>query len=181
VGSAAIIGGRKAGRYLDGTEGKLKIYLGGPMFDLPNVRFNLWLAATLREQEFEVYCPNENASINDKSRADITPEAVYSADLAELETSNVFFCQVSEDSGTMWEAGYFDRLSREDPTNHLGVIGLATDIRLATIPDPERRGVDNQAWGINAFIIGGLKSSLGVYDDLDDLVNELVRRRAARA
>jgi hypothetical protein len=152
----------------------VKIYLGGPMFDLPNVRFNLWLAQTLRERGFEVYVPNENAGINDKSRTDITPEAVYAADVDELLTCNVFLCQVAEDSGTMWEAGMMDCLSRRvDPTRYLGVIGLATDIRLSTPPDPTKTSVDNQSWAINAFVIGGLKSSLGVCTTVEDLLRRL--------
>ena len=157
----------------------MKVYLGGPMFDLPNVRFNLDLARELRDRGYEVYCPNENASINDKSRTDITPEAVYLADLKELESAQIFLCQVTEDSGTMWEAGYFDRLTRENPSCYVGVIGLATDIRLATLPDPSKIGVDNQSWAVNAFVIGGLKSSLGVYPDVETLLTALDKCRKA--
>jgi hypothetical protein len=155
-------------------DARVKIYLGGPMFDLPNVRFNAWLAERLRAEGFEVYSPNENEAINDKSRTDITPEAVYRADVEELLTCAVFLCQVSEDSGTMWEAGFMDCLSsRVDPDRYRGVIGLATDIRLRTLPDPAKTGVDNQAWAVNAFIAGGLKSSLGVFGDVDALIARL--------
>ena len=79
----------------------MKIYLGGPMFDLPNVRYNLDLAKRIRALGYEVYCPNENASINDKTRTDITPEGVYQADIDELMSANIFLCQVAEDSGAM--------------------------------------------------------------------------------
>ncbi len=152
----------------------MKLYLGGPMFDIPNVRYNIALAGRIRSLGYDVYCPNENASINDKTRTDITPENVYSADMNALLASNIFLCQVSEDSGTMWEAGYMDCLSRNvDPTKYLGVIGLATDIRLHTVPDPAKTGVDNQAWAINALIIGGLKTSLGVYLSEDTLLHRL--------
>ena len=49
----------------------MKIYLGGPMFTAADVAHNLRLAARLRDCGFLVYCPNENASINDKRRSDI--------------------------------------------------------------------------------------------------------------
>lgn len=141
----------------------MKLYLGGPMFDLANVRFNIALAAKIRALGYDVYCPNENAAINDKSRTDITGERIYRADIDELESCNIFLCQVSEDSGTNWEAGYMDCLSRHvDPARYLGVIGLATDIRLSTPPDPDKAGIDNQSGAINAFVAGGLKLSLGV-------------------
>src|ERR1700733_10873708 len=136
----------------------MKIYLGGPMFDLPNITFNLQLAGLLRTRGFEIYCPNENAEINDKSRTDITPEHVYLQDLNQLLDCNVFLCQVAEDSGTMWESGLMDCLStRVNPSRYYGVLGLATDIRLQTTPNPAKIGVDNQSWAINAFIIGALK------------------------
>lgn len=167
---------------IPGIEGRsMKVYLGGPMFDLPNVEFNLRLAAELRAAGHEVYCPNENKSINDKSRADITAEAVYLQDLAELCDSNVFVCQVAEDSGTMWEAGLMDCLStRVDPAKYYGVVGLATDIRLQTIPDPSKRGVDNQSWALNAFVVGGLQHSLGIVGSVSDLVRALARIRDER-
>lgn len=152
----------------------MKIYLGGPMFSYADVQNNLRLAKKLRDVGFEVYCPNENDSINDKTRNDITAEKIYKADVEMLEESNVFLCQVAEDSGTMWEAGYMDCLSKYVNSNkYMGAIGLATDIRLKTIPDPKKCGIDNQSMYINQFIIGGLKLSLGVYTDEDQLIIKL--------
>ena len=152
----------------------MKIYLGGPMFSYAEVYNNLRLAKKLRKAGFVVYCPNENDSINDKTRNDITAEKIYRADVEKLEESNVFLCQIAEDSGTMWEAGYMDCLSRYvNPDKYMGAIGLTTDIRLKTIPDPQKCGIDNQSMYINQFIIGGLKLSLGVYTDEDLLINKL--------
>lgn len=152
----------------------MRIYLGGPMFSYADVVNNLRLAKKLRENGFDVYCPNENDSINDKTRTDITAERIYLADIEELENSNVFLCQIAEDSGTMWEAGYMDCLSKYvDSKKYKGAIGLATDIRLQTIPDPKKSGIDNQSMYLNQFIIGGLKLSLGVFTDEDKLIRKL--------
>jgi hypothetical protein len=152
----------------------MKIYLGGPMFTAAEVQYNLALAANLRSCSFQVYCPNENMSINDKTRTDLTGEMIYQADIVELESSNIFLCQVAEDSGTMWEAGYMDCLSTHvDPVRYLGCIGLATDIRLQTLPNPQQVGVDNQAFYLNQFIVGGLKLSLGIYLTEEELLNKL--------
>ncbi|HVL25546.1 MAG TPA: nucleoside 2-deoxyribosyltransferase [Thermomicrobiales bacterium] len=149
----------------------MKVYLGGPMFVAAEVRYNLWLAGVLREHGHEVYCPNESEPINDKTRTDITARKIYDADIEALEASNVYICQVSEDSGTNWEAGYMDCLSRHvDPSRYWGVIGLATDIRLQQQPDPSRSGVDNQAFYVNPFIVGGMQRSLGVVYDEDALI-----------
>ncbi|HEV2073198.1 MAG TPA: nucleoside 2-deoxyribosyltransferase [Thermomicrobiales bacterium] len=152
----------------------MKVYLGGPMFVAAEVRYNLWLAEQLRSRGHEVYCPNESEPINDKTRTDITARAIYDADIEALEACNVYICQVSEDSGTNWEAGYMDCLSRHvDPERYLGVIGLATDIRLQQMPVPERSGIENQAFHVNSFIVGGMQASLGVVYDEESLFSRL--------
>src|SRR6185503_6771800 len=119
--------------------------------------------------------------INDKTRTDITARKIYDADIEALEASNVMICQVGEDSGTNWEAGYMDCLSKHvDPARYYGVIGLATDIRLRTLPNLRQVGVNNQAWHINALVSGGLQGSLGVYLDepsLFEIVVEIRRQR----
>src|SRR5262245_56445441 len=38
---------------------RVKVYMGGPMFVLAEVEYNLRLAAKLRSLGFDVYCPNE--------------------------------------------------------------------------------------------------------------------------
>jgi hypothetical protein len=159
----------------------MRIYLGGPMFVQAEVEYNLRLAAKLRGLGFEVYCPNESEPINDKTRDDVTARLIYDFDITELESSNVMICQVSEDSGTNWEAGYFDCLSKHvDPERYYGVIGLATDIRLRAVPNPAQSGVENQAFHINALVVGGLQSSLGIYLDEQSLSDRLVEIRRER-
>jgi hypothetical protein len=159
----------------------MRVYMGGPMFTAADVAYNLRLAGRLRELGFDVYCPNESEPTNDKSRTDITAKLVYEWDIAELKASNVLLCQVSEDSGTNWEAGYFDCLSRHvDPTRYYGIVGVASDIRLRTIPNPEKAGVENQAGHVNALVSGGLQSSLGLYLDEDSAIERLLEVRAER-
>lgn len=154
----------------------MRVYLGGPMFVAAEVRYNLWLAGDLRNAGLEVYCPNESEPINDKKRNDITARKIYDADIEALEWSHVYIFQVSEDSGTNWEAGYMDALNKHvDPNRYLGVLGLATDIRLQQRPDPSRSGVENQAFYLNPFIVGGMQSSLGVVYSEVDLIDELRR------
>ena len=47
------------------------------MFVRADIINNLRLAKKLRSHGFEVYCPNETTSINDKTRNDITSEKIY--------------------------------------------------------------------------------------------------------
>jgi len=142
---------------------------------------NLRLTGVLREHGFEVYCPNESEPINDKTRTDITGRVIYEFDIAALEASNVMICQVSEDSGTNWEAGYMDCLSKHvNPARYYGVIGLATDIRLRSLPDPTKIGVDNQAGYLNQLVVGGLQLSLGIYLEESSMIERLLEVRRER-
>ena len=159
----------------------MKLYLGGPMFTAAEVAYNLRLAARLREHGFAVYCPNESEPINDKTRTNVTARLVYDVDIEALESCHVLICQVSEDSGTNWEAGYMDCLAKHvDPARYYGVIGLATDIRLRTPPDPSKSGVENQAGHVNALVVGGLQQSLGVYLDEEAMIARLLEVRRER-
>ncbi|MDQ3657494.1 MAG: nucleoside 2-deoxyribosyltransferase [Chloroflexota bacterium] len=159
----------------------MKLYLAGPMFTAADAAYNLAFAARLRGRGFEVFCPNESEPTNDKTRTDITPRLIYDVDIGALEACNVVVYHVSEDSGSNWEAGYMDCLSkRVDPDRYYGVIGLATDMRLRTLPHPEKSGVENQAFHINALVAGGLQRSLGVYLDEAHLIERLIRLREQR-
>jgi hypothetical protein len=153
----------------------MRIYMAGAMFTEADKQYNLGLAARLREQGFDVYCPNESEPINDKSRTDVTGRTIYEYDISELEASNVVLLQVSEDSGSNWEAGYMDALAKHvDPNRWYGVIGMATDIRLDSAPNPAQAGVDNQAGYLNPLVVGGLQKSLGIFRTADAAIARLV-------
>ena len=159
----------------------MKVYLGFPLFLESDIRYNLWLAGKLRSNDIEVYNPCENTDINDKTRLDITGPKIYLADIRQVESCNVFVYQVGDFAGQNWEAGYMDCLSRlVNPHKYYGVIGLATDIRLRTLPDPTKTGVDNQALYLNQFVVGALKLSLGIYLDSDMLIERLLDLRKER-
>ena len=61
------------------------------------------------------------------------------------------------------------------------MIGLATDIRLQQAPVPERSGIDNQAFYVNSFSVGGMQSSLGVAYTEDELITRLREIAASHA
>ena len=159
----------------------MRIYMAGAMFTQADAEFNLRLAATLRSHGFDVYCPNESEPINDKTRTDVTGRKIYDADIGELEASNVVLLQVSEDSGSNWEAGYMDALAKYgDRDRYAGVMGMASDIRLQSVPNPAQSGVDNQCGYINQLVVGGLQRSLGIYRTEQEAIARLIEIRASR-
>ena len=159
----------------------MRIYMAGAMFTKADAEYNLRLAAKLREHGFEVYCPNESEPINDKTRSDVTAQLIYRFDIDELRASNVALLQVSEDSGSNWEAGYMDCLACfVDPDRYYGVLGMATDLRLSSPPNPAQSGVDNQAGYVNPLVVGGLQLSLGIVRTEDAAIDRLEEIRQAR-
>jgi len=159
----------------------MRIYMAGAMFTAADKEYNLRLAERLRSHGFEAYCPNESEPINDKTRTDVTGRMIYDYDIGELEASHVVLFQVSEDSGSNWEAGYMDALSKYvDPARWYGVMGMATDIRLQSIPNPDQRGVDNQAGYLNQLVVGGLQKSLGIFRTTEEAIAQLEKIRATR-
>jgi hypothetical protein len=159
----------------------MRIYMAGAMFTAADKEYNLRLAERLRTHDFDVYCPNESEPINDKRRTDVTGRMIYDYDIGELEASNVVLFQVSEDSGSNWEAGYMDALSKYvDPDRWYGVMGMATDIRLQSIPNPAQAGVDNQAGYLNQLVVGGLQKSLGIFRTAEEAIAQLEKIRATR-
>jgi hypothetical protein len=60
------------------------------------------------------------------------------------------------------------------------VLGLATDIRLAAVPNPAQPAIENQAFYVNQFVAGGLLSSLGVVYDEEALLASLAEIAARR-
>jgi hypothetical protein len=42
------------------------------------------------------------------------------------------------------------------------------------MPDPARSGIDNQAFYINPFVVGGMQSSLGVVYSEEELIARLM-------
>ena len=151
------------------------------MFEISDILYNRRLRDLLIKNGFDVYCPNDNEEINDKSRTDIIGEKIYEGDIVKLEECNVFLCRVSDDPGTLWEAGYMDCLAKKvNSEKYYGCIGLATDIRLFTTPDPSKGGVDNQSMYLNQFMIGGLKLSLGIAMSEEELIEKLCQLRSER-
>jgi hypothetical protein len=74
-----------------------------------------------------------------------------------------------------------DCLSRYvDPIAYCGVLGMATDIRLQSQPNPAQAGVDNMAGYVNPLVVGGLQLSLGIVTTEEDALARLSEVREER-
>lgn len=154
----------------------MKLYMAGPMFKEADITYNLKLAREIRSIGLTVYCPNENQTINEKSDIRIDGRMIYEADMTELISSNILLLNISTDAGAIWEAGYFDCLSRNvNSEKHLGVIGLCTDMRLSAPVDDRKSKIHNQVYYVNQLIVGAMDTSLGIYYERKALYKALER------
>ncbi|MFJ6211182.1 nucleoside 2-deoxyribosyltransferase [Lysinibacillus sp. NPDC092081] len=138
----------------------MKAYLANGLFSLGDRLVNEQLAAAIREAVpgIELYVPQENDAINDKtSYADSL--AIAQADLEMLQNSDVLVAVldgVEIDSGVAAEIGAFAMLNQP-------IVGVFTDVRqqgrdnMMKIEALVRDGIENQFVYRNLFVIGLIK------------------------
>ena len=125
-----------------------KIYFGAPLFNEMEQMYNAYVVNKIREtygEKVEIYLPQENASINDKSGfADSI--AIAQGDNAYLEDADLLIAVldgVTPDSGLSAELGYFYSLERP-------IFGLYTDTRQGTHGNQQKiAALDEIAWTLN--------------------------------
>ncbi|MFJ7183974.1 nucleoside 2-deoxyribosyltransferase [Lysinibacillus xylanilyticus] len=138
----------------------MKAYLANGLFSLGDRLVNEQLAAAIREAVpgIELYVPQENDAINDKT-AYADSLAIAQADLEMLQNSDVLVAVldgVEIDSGVAAEIGAFAMLNRP-------IVGVFTDVRqqgrdnMLKIEALVREGIENQFVYRNLFVIGLIK------------------------
>lgn len=154
------------------------IYLANGLFSLGDRLVNEMIAKKLRDTEkYEVYVPQENDEINDKSNF-ATSRMIATADLKELDKSDIVIAVIDGveiDSGTAAEIGYAFAKGKT-------IIGVCTDIRLnqeEKIPEEKIKaleidGAESQFLYRNLFVIGLIKQSGGfIVTDINNLEKSL--------
>lgn len=109
---------------------KVKIYFGAPLFSVGEQLFNKQVVKELREEfgdEVEIYLPQENEAINDKSGyAD--SKMIALADTQYLDEADILIAVLDGaviDPGLASEIGYAYAMRKS-------IIGLYTDVRQGT-------------------------------------------------
>ncbi|HLO11573.1 MAG TPA: nucleoside 2-deoxyribosyltransferase [Pseudoneobacillus sp.] len=154
----------------------LKGYLATHFFNDSGFKWTHELAKTIRESaSIDLYVPQENSEINDKSGDDsnITAVAIANGDNKYLREANVLIASldgVEIDSGVSAEIGYFSglieserRLVAQPRTRY--IIGLYTDIR--------RDGSGDNHYYINLYTKGLVQLYGTVVHNNDELKSVL--------
>ncbi len=97
----------------------------------------------------------------------VTPEVIFDKDMDGVASANAVVALLDGtqvDDGTACEIGIFYGLMRNDPTKK-GIAALMTDFR-----GLRRAG---RGYGINLFVLGVIEECGKIFDDFDDLVQQL--------
>ena len=151
----------------------MKAYLANGLFSLGDRLVNEQLAEAIRQavSGIELYVPQENDAINDKSAyADST--SIAEADLSMLQQSDVLIAVldgVEIDSGVAAEIGAFSMLNRP-------IVGVFTDVRQQGRDNKKKiealiaDGMENQFVYRNLFVIGLIKRNGVITTSIEEAV-----------
>lgn len=155
---------------------KVKIYFGAPLFSVGEQLFNEQVVKELREEfgdEVEIYLPQENEAINDKSGyAD--SKMIALADTEYLDESDILIAVLDGaviDPGLASEIGYAYATGKN-------IIGLYTDVRQGTYGNQLKiealdQLAESQFSYINLYTVGLVKLNGLVVPTLSELKKEL--------
>lgn len=136
---------------------KVKIYLGGDMLSTGSQMRREWEKNQLQKLGFNVYAPQDDKSINDKSNAkqEKLAERIVKNDTNGIKSSNVMiFDYLPHAQGTICEMGYAQRLKHELEHNdqYPKIFVQCTDIRQGTGHIPTEQ--DRMEFSINQYVYG---------------------------
>ena len=154
----------------------MKAYLANGLFSIGDRYVNERIAAELRKVigGIELYVPQENDAINDKS-AYADSLAIAAADLAHLEESDVLIAVldgVEVDSGVAAEIGVFSTFNRP-------IIALFSDVRQQGRDNAKKiealveDGTENQFIYRNLFVVGLIKRNGVIVGTIEELAAEV--------
>lgn len=156
----------------------MKAYLANGLFSIGDRYVNEVLAKAIREAVpgIDLYVPQENDAINDKSNyADSL--AIAKADLNSLKESDVLIAVIDGveiDSGVAAEIGAFSMLNRP-------IVALFSDVRQLGRDNQQKidaliaDGVENQFIYRNLFVIGLLKQNGTIVQTIDEVAAAVKR------
>ena len=169
---------------------KIRVYLASQIFAECWRDYNEKLATRIEERfpNIELYVPQRNGSINDKTKC-ATAEDIAVGDLDNnLNKDDIVIAVVDGDTpgiGTTVEIGYFARICEEEKLRrgytNKRIISLYTDSRECshTVSDAKKDALsgfaESQFSYLNLLLVGILKRYGTMCYSIDEVLNELER------
>ena len=169
---------------------KIQVYLAGSMFCEADRMYNAFLAEKIRErlgEEIDLYVPQENKSINDKTKCADSHD-IFWGDYNRLQKCDIFIARIDGDippSGTSAEIGIMSQRRQyweQNKTTEFPpmILGLCTDSRnpKRTYLDAKNELMKNEDYEsqycyFNLFTLGCIKVNGELATSVDDLVDKL--------
>lgn len=135
------------------------IYNGGDMLSTANQATHAVEKDTLRKLGFQVYSPQDDKTINDKTNQTIESnnslaEKIFDRDTKGMEKADIIIFEVSNNNvGTTCEVGQWAMQERIKPTWKKYYFH-SYDIRRTDIPEIG----DRRSWSINQYLYGAILS-----------------------
>ncbi|WP_027333952.1 nucleoside 2-deoxyribosyltransferase [Mycoplasma elephantis] len=154
-----------------------RIYFANALFSNAEYYFNEMLVKKIRDlNKFNVYAPQENLSINDKSKSADSKD-IYRADKNELDKCDILVAVLDGqviDPGVAAEIGIFAQCKKP-------IFGLITDSRKTgylknnepKLEIMKTQVAESQFMYFNLFVIGAIKENGDIFDSIDKLLNRL--------
>ncbi len=147
----------------------MKIYFANNLFDTANRMFNGEIVDIIRNHfsDVEIYLPQENMSINDKSNDEITSVDIFDGDNFYLDNSSILIACIDGieiDSGVSAEIGRFIA-RKEFLQEDIHIIGYYSDIR--------QNGEGDARMYKNLYTKGAIEKHGVIVSNVDKLIEEL--------
>lgn len=167
---------------------KIRVYLASQIFAECWRDYNEKLATRI-EQEFpdvELYVPQRNKSINDKTKCATAEDIAYGDFTNNLDHDDIVVAVLDGDTpgiGTTVECGYFARMCQEEiartGTTNKRIIALYTDSRECSTTNNEAKNsmldeiAENQYAYLNLLLVGAVKRYGTIVRTIDEVIEEL--------
>jgi nucleoside 2-deoxyribosyltransferase len=148
----------------------MKIYLAAPLFSESELSYNEMIYNELTGIGAEVYAPQMNAAINDKTKS-ADSVAIFRGDTEKLEWADAIVAVLDGpvvDAGVAAEIGYMAARGKT-------IYGLFTDSRESSrtaIPSKIEllsKPLESQFPYVNLYVVGAIKDNGSVFTSFDDL------------
>jgi nucleoside 2-deoxyribosyltransferase len=154
----------------------MKIYLANALFSESDIAYNEMIYDELRFAGIEVYAPQKNTAINDKTKS-ADSIAIFRGDTEKLEWADAILAVLDGpvvDAGVAAEIGYMAAKGKK-------IYGLLTDSR-----EPSRTSNDakkallsstaeSQFAYVNLYVVGAVKANGNIYTSFDDLYEAICK------
>lgn len=143
----------------------MKLYFSAPLFAASDLRYNAELVASIRQQypQLEIYLPQENAAINDKS-AYADSKMIALADTEKVLESDLMIALLD---GLTIDAGVASEIGVAYAKG-IPVLGLYTDSRQQGADNQQKLAAlqtvaENQFHYVNLYTVGLIKLNGEIY------------------